>query len=155
MSEFPSLELPTRISDKFKLNKKFINPDDKKISHFHLFQLILSKVDKELYLLPRREQYTFVYSVFDSKKKYQGDFTLLDTGFGIGNCQINPQITLDIQADSDSGILRNLQNMYDKAYWKVYGPEKELQTATKELEKFKKSIKERTSQFKDKWGYLF
>jgi hypothetical protein len=83
LSEFPSLQIPIRVIDEFKVNKTFLNSDNKKLSHFHLFQLILSKVDNELYLLPQSGR-TMIYSVFDSKKKYQGDYTLLDTGFGIG-----------------------------------------------------------------------
>jgi hypothetical protein len=154
LSEFPSLQIPIRVIDEFKVNKKFINSDNHKLSHFHLFKLILSKVDNEVYLLPKSVR-TMIYSVFDSNKKYQGDFTLLDTGFGIGNCQVNPQFTLDIQSDVDKSILHRFQNQYDQAYWKFYGPEKELEQATKQLDEYKKKIKDKTDTFKGKWGYLF
>jgi hypothetical protein len=154
LSEFPSLQIPRNIIDGFKVNKTFINSDNGRLSHFHLFQLILSKVDNEVYLLPQFGR-TMIYSVFDSKKKYQGDFTLLDTGFGLGNCQINPQYTLDVQRDTDNAILRTYQNQYDKAYWKVYGPEKELEIASNQLDNHKKAIKDNADTFKTKWSYLF
>jgi hypothetical protein len=137
LPEFPTLQIPRNKIDEFKVNKTFINEDNKRLSHFHLFQLLLSKIDNEVYLLPQFGR-AMIYSVFDSKKKYQGDFTLLDTGFGIGNCQINPQYTLDVQRDSDSLVLQMCQNQYNKAYYKVYGPKKELEQATKQLEDHKK-----------------
>jgi hypothetical protein len=154
LSEFPTLQIPRNKIDEFKVNKKFINEDNKRLSHFILFQLILSKVDNDLYLLPQFGR-AMIYSVFDSKKQYHGDFTLLDTGFGIGNCQINPQFTLDVQRDSDSLVLQMCQNQYNKAYYKVYGPKKELEQATKQLEDHKKKMKDKTDAFREKWSYLF
>jgi hypothetical protein len=154
LSEFPNLQITRNKIDGFKINKKFINSDNHKVSHFHLFKLILSNVDKEVYLLPKSNR-TMIYSVFDSNKKYLGDYTLLDTGFGIGNCQINPQFTLDIQSDTDKHILHRFQNQYDQSYYKVYGPKKELEQATKQLEEYKKKMKDKTDTFKGKWGYLF
>jgi hypothetical protein len=155
LPDFPTLQIPQNISYNFKVNKNFINSDDKKLSHFNLFNLIFSKVDKEVYLIPKMERVSVIYSVFDSNKKYQGDFSLLDTGFGIADCQINPQWTLDIENQTDKFILHNYQNQYDQAYYKVYGPKKELETATKQLENHKNKMKETTNQFKTKWGYLF
>jgi hypothetical protein len=153
VSEYPDLKLPYREIDKFKINKKFT---DKKniLSNFLLFQALLSKVDKELYLLPKKE-HILVYSVFDSKKKFVGQYTLSDTGFGDFNCQVNPQFTLDFQSDIDSMKLRFNQQAYDAAYYKVHGPQIELETATKKFEENKREIKERNDAFKNKWGYLF
>jgi hypothetical protein len=153
LSEFPTLKIPRNEFDNFKVNNQFIV--DKKQNHYILFQLILSKVDKELYLLPRREYNILVYSVFDSKKKYQGDFTLMDTGFGIAKCQINPQFNLDAQSLINGQLLRNYQNSYDQCWYAVYGPAENLKKATKQLEDYKKKIKKMETQFKDKWGYLF
>jgi hypothetical protein len=85
VSEFPDLKLPGREIDKFKINKLFLNKEDHNLSNFLLFQALLKKVDKELFLLPMKER-ILVYLVFDSNKKFVGQYTLSNTGYGDFNC---------------------------------------------------------------------
>jgi hypothetical protein len=143
----------------FNGNKRFVVEDnDNKLyiyfSHNLLFDLILRKVDKECYLLYNSGEKHTVYSVFDSSKKYIGDFTLLDTGFGIGKCQIDPKYTIEYERNMENIRGKVVQNAYDAAYYKVYGPKKELETATKNLEDYRKKIKNKESDYLKEWGYL-